>query len=116
MFWSSVTSSDVPLNVEIGVGLLMPHPVGIVIHPDAKIGPNCLIFQHVTLGTRSSRKGLPLIGGHVDIGAGARILGGVRIGNHALIGANAVVLTDVPDGAAAVGVPATIKPRKPSDR
>jgi serine O-acetyltransferase len=40
----------------------------------------------------------------------------VTIGNHARIGANAVVLTDVPAGAAAVGVPARIRPRKAGDQ
>ena len=33
----------------------MPHPNGIVIHPDAEIGPNCLLFQQVTIGTREGR-------------------------------------------------------------
>jgi serine acetyltransferase len=51
---------------------------------------------------------LPVVGGNVSIGAGAKILGGVTIGDHARIGANAVVLQDVPRGATAVGVPATI--------
>ena len=32
-------------------GLLLPHPNGVVIHPEAEIGPNCLFFQQVTLGT-----------------------------------------------------------------
>ena len=35
--------------------------------------------------------------------------GGVNIGDGAKIGANAVVLADVPAGATAVGIPATIK-------
>jgi len=84
----------------------MPHPNGIVIHPGVEIGPNCLIFQQVTIG--GGEGGTPTIGGHVDIGAGAKIFGAVRIGNHARIGANAVVLSDVPDGRTAVGVPAEI--------
>ena len=54
-FWSVVTGADIPLNCQIGGGLLIPHPNGIVIHPDAKIGVNCLIFQQVTLGIRSRR-------------------------------------------------------------
>jgi serine O-acetyltransferase len=106
-FWSVVTGADIPLNCQIGGGLLLPHPNGIVIHPSARIGPNCLIFQQVTIGTRSDGI-LPVIGGHVDIGAGAKILGGVHIGDHACIGANAVVLKDVPTGKTAVGVPAVI--------
>ena len=89
-FWSVVTGADIPLNCQIGGGLLIPHPNGIVIHPEAKIGVNCLIFQQVTIGIRNAR-GSPEISGHVDIGAGAKILGGIKIGAHARIGANAVV-------------------------
>lgn len=106
-FWSVVTGADIPLDCQIGGGLLLPHPNGIVIHPKAQIGPNCLIFQQVTIGTGTGEM-LPVIGGHVDIGAGAKILGGLRIGDHARIGANAVVLKDVPAGKTAVGVPAVV--------
>jgi serine O-acetyltransferase len=102
-FWSVVTGADIPLNCQIGGGLLIPHPNGIVIHPDAKIGVNCLIFQQVTIGSRDAF-GHPEIGGHVDIGAGAKILGRVNIGSHARIGANAVVVKDVTVSAVAVGV------------
>ena len=84
----------------------MPHPNGIVIHPYAEIGPNCLLFQQVTIGAND--RGVPRIGGHVDIGAGAKVLGPVTIGRHARIGANAVVIDDVPDGATAAGVPARV--------
>lgn len=105
-WWSVITGADIPLNTRIGGGLLLPHPSGVVIHPDAVIGPNCLIFQQVTIGL--GRNGTPRIGGHVDIGAGAKILGGITVGDHARIGANAVVLHDVPGGKTAMGVPAVI--------
>lgn len=105
-FWSVVTGADIPLNCRLGGGLLMPHPNGIVIHPGAEVGPNCLIFQQVTLGM--NRGGVPRIGGHVDVGAGAKVLGPVAVGDHACIGANAVVLSDVPPGATAVGIPARL--------
>src|SRR5665213_4616523 len=101
-FWSIVTGADIPLNCRIGGGLLIPHPNGIVIHPDAKIGVNCLIFQQVTIGTRGTPE-VPSIGGHVDIGAGAKILGPVKIGAHAKIGANAVIVNDVESGGIAAG-------------
>jgi serine O-acetyltransferase len=107
-FWSAVTGADIPLNCSIGGGLALTHPNGVVIHPDAIIGVNCLIFQQVTIGMGGSKPGAPILGGHVDVGAGAKVLGGVRIGDHALIGANAVVLQDVPEGATAAGVPARI--------
>jgi len=93
-FWSVITGADIPINSSIGGGLLLPHPNGVVIHPDAQIGVNCLIFQQVTIG--ATQHGVPTIGGHVDIGAGAKIIGPVSIGNHARIGANAIVRSDVP--------------------
>jgi serine O-acetyltransferase len=111
-FWSVVSGADIPLNARhLGGGLLLPHPQGIVIHPDAEVGPNCLLLQQVTLGT-GPEPGVPRLGGHVDVGAGAKILGGVVIGDHAVIGANAVVICDVPAHALAVGVPAVIKRRR----
>jgi serine O-acetyltransferase len=105
-FWSAVTGADVPINSNIGGGLLLPHPNGVVIHPDAVIGPNCLLFQQVTIG--SGRGGVPTLGGQIDVGAGAKIIGGVRVGDHARIGANAVVTTDIPAHATAVGIPARV--------
>lgn len=101
-FWSVYTGTMIPINVQIGGGLLMPHPNGIVINPSAVIGPNCLIFQQVTL-----TDGV-VLGGHVDIGAGAKIIGPLTIGDHAVVGANAVVTKDVPPGVTVAGVPARI--------
>lgn len=60
-FWSIVTGAEIPLNCQLGGGLLLPHPNGIVIHPEATIGSNCLLFQQVTIV-----KGVK-VGGHVDI-------------------------------------------------
>jgi serine O-acetyltransferase len=108
-FWSAITGADIPLNSRIGGGLLIPHPNGIVIHPSASIGPNCLLFQQVTIGMGTG-DGVPTLGGHVDVGAGAKIIGGVRIGDHARVGANSVVLCDVPAGSTAVGIPARVLP------
>lgn len=105
-WWTLVTGADIPLNCKIGGGLLLPHPNGIVIHPDAEVGPNCLLFQQVTIGEAGG--GVPTLEGHVDVGAGAKIIGRLRVGKHAKIGANAVVLLDVPSGATAVGIPAKI--------
>ena len=105
-WWTIVTGADIPLNCKLGGGLLLPHPNGIVIHPDAEIGPNCLLFQQVTIGDAAG--GVPTLEGHVDVGAGAKIIGRLKVGKHAKIGANAVVLDDVPVGGTAVGVPARV--------
>lgn len=106
-FWSVITGADIPINTKIGGGLLIPHPNGIVIHADAVIGVNCLIFQQVTIGSKDDSPP-PIIGGHVDIGAGAKLIGQITVGNHAKIGANAVVLINVPAVKSAVGIPAKI--------
>ncbi len=99
-FWSIITGAEIDLSCQIGGGLLIPHPNGIVIHPDSIIGINCLIFQQVTLA------GIVELGMHVDIGAGAKILGPLKLGNHVKVGANAVVTTDAEDSVTLVGVPA----------
>lgn len=101
-FWSIVTGAEIDLSCNLGGGLLIPHPNGIVIHPDSTIGVNCLIFQQVTLA------GAVKLGYHVDIGAGAKLLGPLEIGNNVQIGANAVVTRDVQDGVTVAGVPATV--------
>jgi serine O-acetyltransferase len=101
-FWSVVTGADIPINCSIGGGLVLPHPNGIVIHAGATIGPNCMIFQQVTIGVTSSGIRPPIIGGHVDIGAGAKILGSVIIGKHARIGAYALIMQDVAVGKTAI--------------
>lgn len=105
--WSVIGGIDIPPATRIGGGLMLPHPNGVVFHPDAVLGPNCLVMQQVTLGT-GGRPGAPRLGGHVDVGPGARVLGGVTVGDHAVIGANAVVTRDVEPHAVVAGVPARV--------
>lgn len=109
-FWSIASGADIPINSRIGGGLMIPHPNGVVIHPDARIGPNCLLFQQVTVGMGNG--GVPTLEGHVDVGAGAKVLGNITLREHCVVGANAVVLQDVPAHATAVGIPARIIPGK----
>ncbi len=99
-FWSMVTGAEIDLSCHIGGGLLIPHPNGIVIHPDSVIGINCLIFQQVTFA------GVVELGIHVDIGAGAKLLGPLKLGNHVKVGANAVVTASAGDNVTLVGMPA----------
>ena len=108
LFWSIITGADIPITTRIGKGLLIPHPNGIVIHPRAEIGDNCLIHQQVTIGVKRGNTNPPVIGEHVDIGAGAKIIGQIAIGNHALIGANSVVVKDVAPYAIVAGIPAKV--------
>jgi serine O-acetyltransferase len=102
-FWSVVTGADIPLNCQFAGGLVLLHPNGVVINPiDTSIGPNCIIFQQVTI------VGGVQIGGNVLIGAGAKIIRPVKIGNDVWIGANAVVLQDIAAGQVVAGIPARV--------
>jgi serine O-acetyltransferase len=101
---------EISRDVHLGEGVLFLHTVGVVIGGDSRIGDRVVFYGGSTIG-RVNDSGYPRIGNDVTIGAGARILGSVTIGDGASIGANAVVLCDVPAGATAAGVPATVRHR-----
>ena len=91
-------------------GIMLDHGTGIVIGETARVGSNCSILHHVTLGG-SGKKGVdrhPKIGSGVLLGAGATVLGNVQIGEGCQIGAGTLVISDVPSHCVAVGVPAKI--------
>lgn len=108
-----VAGIELPCEVDIGPGLVIDHFGGIVVSGYAKLGRDCRLRNGVVIGLRNVDQSVaPVLGDRVDVGAGAKILGAIRIGNDVLIGANAVVLCDVPDDCTAVGVPATVRPRR----
>jgi serine O-acetyltransferase len=118
---TSLFGIEIARDVKLGEGVVFIHTVGVVIGGDAQIGDRVMFLGSNTIGSVTNSAGVsgyPRIGNDVVIGAGARILGPVTIGDGAAIGANAVVLCDVPAGAAAVGVPATVRQRgaPPSSR
>lgn len=99
--------SYLPPEAEIGQGTELGYGgLGVIIHPNAKVGRNCFLSPQVTLGGRSQLDGAPILEDNVIIGTGAKILGPIRIGAGARIGANAVVISDVRPGATVAGVPA----------
>jgi len=90
-------------DAEIGPGLTIHTPFGIIVGPN-KIGENLTIQSGVVIaaGTRG-------IGDNVYFGAGAKVMGGAKIGNNVVVAANSLVLTDVPDNMTVIGVPARIR-------
>lgn len=101
---------DIHPNATIGAGVMMDHGTGIVVGETARIGHNCSILHHVTLGG-SGKRGVdrhPKIGNGVLLGAGATVLGNVNIGEGCQIGAGTLVISDLPSHSVAVGVPAKI--------
>ncbi|WP_375420743.1 serine O-acetyltransferase [uncultured Sphingomonas sp.] len=109
----NVYGIELPYTTNVGRRVVIEHQGGIVIHGNVTIGDECIIRQNCTLGLRRvDRPGdVPTLGARVNLGAGSVVLGAVTIGADAAIGANAVVLCDVPAGALAIGVPATVRLR-----
>lgn len=108
----ALTGADIEFNAEIGPGMYISHPVGIVIGRGTRIGSGVTIFQGVTCGARSWRPKditrFPTIGDNCCLFAHATVLGPIHIGNDCVIGAHALVVKDLPDRAVARGVPAII--------
>lgn len=100
----------VPPSAQLGRGVVLGYQgLGVVVHGQVVIGDRVIVSSGVTIGGNGTCRGVPVVGNDVLIGTGAKLLGPIRVGHGARIGANAVVLKDVPDGATAVGVPATIR-------
>jgi len=99
----------IPMSVEFGEGTELAYGgLGIVLHERTKIGRYVSIGHDVTIGGRSRRWGVPVIGDRCVIGAGAKLLGPIVVGESSVIGANAVVLEDVPPNSVMAGLPAKI--------
>jgi serine O-acetyltransferase len=103
----ALTGADLAWQAQAGPGLVLYHPAGVVIGPDVTLGAGCALGARVTLGHGGA--GSPTLGDGVYVAPGAVVIGRVSIEAGAQIGANAVVLDDVPAGAFAAGVPATIR-------
>ncbi len=104
-----LVSADFVPGMEIGPGLLMPHPNGVVIGNGLVVGANVTFGGGVTAGERQADKpggGYPTICDGAIVLANAVLAGPVTVGAHAQIGANSVLLSDAPDHAVMFGVPA----------
>ena len=103
----SSTGIDIHPGATIGKYFFIDHGTGIVIGETTQIGDNVKIYQGVTLGALSTRKGQelkgvkrhPTIGDNVTIYSGTTILGGdTVIGNGATIGGNAFIVSSISEG------------------
>ena len=106
-----LVSADFVPGMDVGPGLMMPHPSGVAIGNGLKIGANVSFGGGVTAGVKQpdempDENGYPTICDGAIVLANAVLVGGVTVGEHAQIGANSVLLADAPDNAVMFGMPA----------
>jgi len=103
----NLTGIDIHPGATIGKYFFIDHGTGVVIGETTIIGDNVKIYQGVTLGGLSTRKGQqlkgikrhPTIGNNVTIYSGTSVLGGETvIGDGATIGGNAFIVHSVSAG------------------
>ena len=101
----SRTGIDIHAGAQIGAYFSIDHGTGIVIGETTEIGDHVKLYQGVTLGALSTRKGQQLSGvkrhptvrDHVTIYSNASVLGGnTVIGENSIIGGSAIVTEPVP--------------------
>jgi serine O-acetyltransferase len=92
------------VRADFGPGLVLIHPVGVVINSSTRAGRNVWIESGVVIGDNRGRS--PVLGDDIFVGSGAKIIGGIALGSGCRVGANAVVTHDVATGATVVGIPA----------
>ena len=100
----NVYGIELPETVDLGRRVRIAHQSGIVVHPAARIGDDCVLRQNVSLGAARGDEArfyaqAPTLGRGVSCGAGAVVVGAVTIGDGAWLGPNVVVMTNVPAGA-----------------
>jgi serine O-acetyltransferase len=108
------TGIDIHPGAKIGRRFFIDHGTGVVIGETSEIGDNVRIYQGVTLGAFSPRRGQrirgvkrhPTIENDVTIYAGATILGGETvIGHCTVISGNTTVTESVPANSRVVPEP-----------
>ena len=56
------SACHIHLDAEIGPGLILPHPTGVVIGSGAQLGQGVTIYQGVTIGRSRHEERYPVIG------------------------------------------------------
>ena len=114
VFWYRRAGVSIGNNVYIAPGAVLDllFPQLITLEDGAVLGLEAMIVAHIytpdrIVVSRATVRRRGLVGGRA-------ILGATSIGEEGVLGANSYTVTPVPAGCVALGVPATVRKRKPS--
>lgn len=94
-------------RAEIAGGLLLPHPLGVVVGAGCRVGGGVTLYQGVTLGADRHAR-YPQLEDGVTVYANTCVIGGIVVGAGSVVGACSLLRSDLPPGSVAAGVPAHI--------
>lgn len=98
-----LSGADIHPGARIGARFILDHGYGTVVGETCRIGDDCYILNHVTLGAcgiANNPDGArhPTIGNNVEIGSNVRMLGPISVGDDVFVSPNCLVRSDVPAG------------------
>lgn len=102
--WNRIVFSvDIDPGANLGPGLRLVHPVGIVIGRNVSSEGDLCVYQNVTIGGSNNKKKThngveieqPYFGKNVKIYASSVVVGPIVIGENVTIAANATIYKDI---------------------
>ncbi|GJG89220.1 hypothetical protein tb265_44010 [Gemmatimonadetes bacterium T265] len=113
-------AAELHWDAELAPGVVLIHGTGLVVGHGARVGPGCILFQHVTLGESMHPDrheiGTPTLEADVHVGPGSALLGPITIGRGTKITANALVMRSVPPLSVVETAAVTVRSRQPGAR
>ena len=109
---SALWGMHIDEGADIGGGLYVPHPNGVLIGP-SRMGTDCNVAAGVTIGQRADGRGggVPTLGDRVWIGTGSVLFGRIAIGDGATIGPLTLVGRNLPPRCLVSGNPMQVLSR-----
>ena len=102
-------------EADLAPGVMIVHGTGLTVSRAARVGRDCILSQHVTLGfgtdAASRRTGAPTLQEGVHVGPGATLLGPITVGHGSKVMAGVVLTSSVPPDSLVEAPVPYIRPR-----
>ena len=113
-------AAELHWDAELAPGVVLVHGTGLVVGHGARVGPGCILFQHVTLGESmhpdGHEIGTPVLEADVHVGPGSALLGPIIVGHGTKITANALLMRSVPPMSLVESAAVTVRSRQSGTR